>query len=273
MIRLSTLNIKEIERKGHWEYSDPEITGVETSSLRIEKGHIFVAQKSKTNNGHGATYSNQAFKKGASFVISDLEGYQHAVTQDLVSAIPFLLVEDVETTLDNILEKVYPDRPTFVMGVTGTNGKTSVVNFSQQLIEQKNKPCITIGTLGVDGVLSLRTENTTPDQTFIFRILQMAKSKGANYAFLEVSSHSIVQRRINGVVFKVFCFTNLSQDHLDYHNDIDTYFQSKLSILEALSLNTKIIVNIDDKYGELFYEKAKKLGFKLKQLVLARKQM
>ena len=115
MIRLSTLNIKEIERKGQWKYEDPEITGVETSSLRIEKGHIFVAQKSKTNNGHGAIYSNQAFKKGASFVISDLEGYQYAVTEGSVSTIPFLLVKDVETTLDNILGKVYPDRPTFVI--------------------------------------------------------------------------------------------------------------------------------------------------------------
>ncbi len=263
MTLLSTLNIKEIERKGQWKYSDPEITGVETSSLRIEKGHIFVAKQSKTKNSHGAIFSNQAFKKGASLVISDPEGYQYALTKDFNSAIPFLLVENVEITLDNICEKIYPDKPKFVMGVTGTNGKTSVVNFSQQLIEQKNKSCVTIGTLGVEGVLSLRTENTTPDQTYIFRILQMAKSKGANYALLEVSSHSIVQRRINGVAFKVFCFTNLSQDHLDYHKDMETYFQSKLNILDILSLNTKIIVNIDDKYGELFFGKAKSLGFQI----------
>ena len=266
MIRLSTLNIKEIKRKGRWKYGDPEITGVETSSLRIEKGYIFVAKKSKTKSSHGALFSNQAFKKGASLVISDLEGYQFALTLDLNPAIPFLLVENVESTLENICENIYPDKPKFVMGVTGTNGKTSVVNFSQQLIEQKNKSCVTIGTLGVDGVLSLRTENTTPDQTFIFRILQMAKSKGANYALLEVSSHSIVQRRINGVAFKVFCFTNLSQDHLDYHNDMETYFQSKLSILDILSLDTVIIVNIDDKYGKLFFGKAKNLGFQIETI-------
>ncbi len=271
MIRLSTLNIKEIERKGHWKYNDPEITGVETSSLRIEKGYIFVAKHSKTKTSHGAIFSNQAFKKGASLIITDLEGYEYAVTKGLNSDIPFLLVENVELTLDNILENIYTDKPKFIMGVTGTNGKTSVVNFSQQLIEQKNKSCVTIGTLGVDGVLSLRTENTTPDQTFIFRILQMAKSKGANYALLEVSSHSIVQRRINGVVFKVFCFTNLSQDHLDYHNDMETYFQSKLSILDTLSLNTKIIVNIDDKYGELFYQKAKSLGFQIETIGFSEK--
>ena len=118
MIRLSTLNIKEIERKGHWEYHDPEITGVETSSLRIEKGHIFVAKHSKTKTSHGAIFSNQAFKKGASLIISDPEGYKYAVTKGLNLGIPFLLVKNVELTLDNILENIYPDKPKFIMGVT-----------------------------------------------------------------------------------------------------------------------------------------------------------
>ncbi len=271
MVRLSSLNIKEVNRKGQWNYFDPKITGVETSSLRIEKGNIFVARSSKTKSSHGALYSNQAFKKGASLVISDLEGYQYALTNDLNPAIPFLLVENLGSTLDYICEKFYPEKPKFVMGITGTNGKTSVVNFSQQLIEQKNKSCVTIGTLGVGGVISLRTQNTTPDQPFIYRILQMAKSKGANYALLEVSSHAIVQRRIKGVAFKVFCFTNLSQDHLDYHKDMETYFQSKLSILNILNLETKIIVNIDDEYGKLFFAKAKNAGFKIETIGFSNK--
>ena len=207
MIKLSALYIKEFKRKGKWKFEDPEVTGVETSSLCIEKGYIFVAKPSKTKSSHGALFSNQAFKKGASLVISDPEGYQYAQTMDLNPAIPFLLVENIEHTLDCICEIFYPNKPSYVMGVTGTNGKTSIVNLSQQLIEQKNKSCVTIGTLGVGGVMSLKTKNTTPDQTFIHRILQMAKSKGANYALLEVSSHSITQRRTYGVAFKVFCFT------------------------------------------------------------------
>ena len=271
MTRLSVLNIKEIKRKGQWKYGDPEITGVETSSLRIEKGFIFVAKPSKTKSSHGALFSDQAFKKGASLVISDPEGYQYALSKDLNPAIPFLLVKDVEHTLDYICETFYSNKPKYVMGITGTNGKTSVVNLSQQLIEQKNKSCVTIGTLGVGGVMSFKTKNTTPDQTFIYRILQMAKSKGANYALLEVSSHSITQKRTNGVGFKVFCFTNLSQDHLDYHKDIETYFQSKLSILDILSLDTELIVNIDDEYGKRFFMKAKKLGFKIETIGFAGK--
>ena len=114
--------------------------------------------------------------------------------------------------------------------------------------------------------MSLKTQNTTPDQTFISRILHMARSRGADFALLEVSSHSIVQRRVKGLSFKVFCFTNLSQDHLDYHKDIESYFQAKLSILEELNLDTKIIVNIDDEYGKIFYKEAKFKGFKIEKI-------
>ncbi len=266
MTRLSVLNIKEIERKGQWNYEDPEIMGVETNSLRIEKGHIFLAKAGLTTKSHAVLFSDQAFKKGASLVITDIEGYQIARDQDLDPTIPFLLVEDLEGTLNYICEIFYSKRPNFVMGITGTNGKTSVVNFCQQLIEKKNKSCVTIGTLGVGGVLSLRTENTTPDKAFILRVLHMARSKGANHALLEVSSHSIVQHRVNGVAFKVFCFTNLTQDHLDYHKDMETYFQAKLGILDILSLDTKIIVNIDDKYGKIFFAKAKNKGFKIETI-------
>ncbi len=266
MTKLSELKIKEVERKGKWKDEDPEIVGVETNSLRIEKGDIFLAKSGEKNNTHGVLFSNQAIENGASIVITDHGGYQLALDKGLTSTIPLLIVKDLGRTLDYICDAFYPGRPSFVMGITGTNGKTSVVNFSQQLIEQKNKLCVTIGTLGVGGILSLRTNNTTPDQPFIARVLQMAKSKGADYALLEVSSHSLVQQRINGVAFKVFCFTNLSHDHLDYHEDMEKYFQAKLSILDILGLETEIIVNIDDKYGKLFFEKAKNKGFKIQTI-------
>ena len=266
MPRLSTLNIKEIERKGWWNYPDPEVTGVETNSLRIERGNIFLAKAGSTKITHGVHYSNQAFQRGASLIITDSEGYQFALHKNLKLTLPFIIVQDLERTLDTICEALYPGKPNFMMGVTGTNGKTSVVNFTQQLIEKKNKSCVTIGTLGVGGVLSIKTENTTPDRAFISRVLQKAKSKGADYALMEVSSHSLVQRRINGKAFEVFCFTNLSQDHLDYHKDMETYFQAKLSIIDILNMDAKIIVNIDDEYGERFFTKAKNKGFKVETI-------
>ena len=124
---------------------------------------------------------------------------------------------------------------------------------------------MTIGTLGVGGVLSLKTDNTTPDQVFILRVLQMAKSREQIMLF-EVSSHSLVQRRVKGIAFKVFCFTNLSQDHLDYHKDMETYFKAKLSIIDTLSIDTKIIVNIDDEYGKIFFTEATNRGFKVETI-------
>ena len=262
MTKLSELNINEIERNGKWNEKDPEITGIETNSTKVEKGNIFLAKAGDTKNSHGVLFCNQAIERGASLVITDPEGLKFALDKDLKPTIPFLLVQNLESTFDYLCQIFYPDKPKFVMGVTGTNGKTSVVNFSQQLIEKKNNSCVTIGTLGVGGVLSLRTDNTTPDQSFIARILQMAKLNGADYALLEVSSHSIVQQRIKNLEFNVFCFTNLSQDHLDYHKDMETYFHAKLSILDKLRLDTNIIVNIDDQYGKIFLAKAKDKGFK-----------
>ena len=266
MTKLSVLDIKEIERKGQWKYRDPEIMGVETNSVRIEKGYIFLAKAGVTTKSHGVLFSDQAFRRGASVVITDPEGYHIALVKGLNPTIPFLLVKDLERTLNYICDHFYSNKPNFVMGITGTNGKTSVVNFCQQLIEQKNKSCVTIGTLGVGGVLSLRTESTTPDQSYILKILHTARSMGADYALLEVSSHSIVQRRINGVAFNVFCFTNLSQDHLDYHKDMQAYFKAKVGILDILCLDTKIIVNIDDEYGKIFFAEAKKKGFEVETI-------
>ena len=266
MTKLSELDVEEIERRGNWKNQDPEITGVATNSLEVEKGDVFLARASNTRESHGVIFSDQAIERGASLVITDPEGYQFALDKGLNSTKPFLIVGDLEHTLNYICNVFYPDKPNFVMGVTGTNGKTSIVNFSQQLIEQKDKSCLTIGTLGVGGVVSLKTDNTTPDQSFIAKILQMAKSKGADYALLEVSSHSIVQQRVKGVQFKVFCFTNLSQDHLDYHKNMEKYFQAKLSILDELTLDTKIIVNIDTEYGKIFFAKAKNKGFKIETI-------
>ena len=134
MIRLSDLKIREIGRKGQWNDNDPEITGVETNSLRVEKGYIFLARAGETKASHGLLFYNQALKRGASFVITDPEGYQFGIGKGFNPTIPCLLVEDLGHTLENICQIFYPEKPNFVMGITGTNGKTSVVNFSQQII-------------------------------------------------------------------------------------------------------------------------------------------
>ena len=139
MTKLSKLNINEIERNGKWDDIDPEITGIETNSTMVEKGNIFLAKAGATKNSHGVLFSNQAIERGASLVITDPEGFKFVLDKDPKPTIPFLLVRNLESTFDYLCQIFYPDKPKFIMGVTGTNGKTSVVNFSQQLIEKKKQ--------------------------------------------------------------------------------------------------------------------------------------
>ena len=134
MTKLSKLNINEIGRNGQWNDIDPEITGIETNSTRVEKGNIFLAKAGDTKNSHGVLFCNQAIERGASLVITDPEGLKFALDKDLKLTIPFLLVRNLEFTFDYLCKRFYPGKPKFLMGVTGTKGKTSVLNFTQQLI-------------------------------------------------------------------------------------------------------------------------------------------
>ena len=118
MKKLSELNVKEIKRKGNWTDQDPEITGVETNSLKVEKGDIFLARASNTKESHGIIFSDQAIQRGASLVITDPDGYQFALDKDLHSTVPLLIVGDLEYTLNYICDVFYPDKPNFVMGIT-----------------------------------------------------------------------------------------------------------------------------------------------------------
>ena len=141
MTKLSKLNINEIERNGQWNVIDPEITGVETNSNRIEKGNIFLAKAGNIKDSHGVLFSNQAIERGASLVITDPEGFKFALDKDLKPTIPFLLVGNLENTIDYLCQIFYPDKPKFVMGVTGTNGKTSVVILANSLLKKKQLMC------------------------------------------------------------------------------------------------------------------------------------
>ena len=108
MTKLSELNINEIERNGKWNEKDPKITGIETNSTRVEKGNIFLAKPGETKNSHGVFFSNQAIERGASLVITDPDGYQFALDKDLHSTAPFLIVGDLEYTLNYICNVFYP---------------------------------------------------------------------------------------------------------------------------------------------------------------------
>ena len=265
MPRLSTLNIKEIERRGQWRNQDPEITGVETNSLRIERGYIFLAKAGNTTNSHGVHFSNQAFQKGASLIITDLEGYQFALDKDLNLAFPFLIVQDLVQTLDFICEIFYSGKPKFVMGITGTNGKTSVANFYQQILNLNKIKVASIGTLGVKpNRVNLKLNNTTVDAITINKILANLKKKKIENVILSASSHGLHQKRLHGIKFSTSIFTNLSRDHLDYHKNSSNYKNAKsLLFSKHTKKNSIAILNIDNRYSHFFFQICEKKKLKI----------
>ena len=259
MVKLSELNIKSIRKEGNWSTQDLYISGIETNSSKIKGGEIFFALEGVQN--HGAKFVDDAIKKGASLIITDSNGYQILKKNSNESQIPVLICDNVSEILTKMCFKFFPSLPSNLMAITGTNGKTSVVNFIQQLLELNDLSCLTVGTLGVKGAINISTNITTPAQVELYKILSNARELGTDYACIEASSHAIHQGRLAGLEFKSIFFSNLSQDHLDYHGDIESYFFAKVSILDKLNKDVKVFANIDDDFGKRFAEISKKRGF------------
>ncbi len=264
MVKLSELNIKSIRKEGNWSAQDLYISGIETNSSKIKGGEIFFALEGIQK--HGATFIDDAIKRGASLIITNCNGYKIFEKNSKESQIPVLICDNVSEILTKMCFKFFPSLPSNLMAITGTNGKTSVVNFIQQLLELNDLSCLTIGTLGVKGPINISTNITTPTQVELFKILSNAREIGTDYACIEASSHAIHQGRLAGLEFKSLFFSNLSQDHLDYHGDIERYFFAKLSILDKLNKDVRVFANIDDDFGKRFAEISKKRGFSVETI-------
>ena len=264
MIKLSELNIKSIRKEGNWSVQDPNISGIETNSSKIKGGEIFFALEGIQN--HGAKFVDDAIKRGASLIITDCNGYQIIKKNIKISQIPVLICDNTSEILTKMCFRFFPSLPSNLMAITGTNGKTSVVNFIQQLLELNDLSCLTVGTLGVKGAINISTNITTPTQVELYKILSNARELGTDYACIEASSHAIHQGRLGGLEFKSLFFSNLSQDHLDYHGDIESYFFAKVSILDKLSKDVRVFANIDDDFGKRFAEISKKRGFSVETI-------
>ena len=216
----------------------------ETDSRLVKPGQIFVAIKGHTVDGHD--YIDDAIKNGASTVVGE---------KDLTLSVPYIKVEDSEKYLQEEIVKKYKkdlDEIEFI-GVTGTNGKTTTCYLTYQLLKLLKKDVAYIGTIGFyyqDEIITLN--NTTPDILTLYKLLLSAKKKNCHTIVMEVSSHALDLNRVAGITFKVAGFTNLTQDHLDYHKTMDNYLNAKLKILDHLNSDSIFITNIDDKYGDYF---------------------
>lgn len=216
----------------------------ETDSRLVKPGQIFVAIKGHTVDGHD--YIDDAIKNGASTVVGE---------KDLTLSVPYIKVEDSEKYLQEEIVKKYKkdlDDIEFI-GVTGTNGKTTTCYLTYQLLKLLKKDVAYIGTIGFyyqDEIITLN--NTTPDILTLYKLLLSAKEKNCHTIVMEVSSHALDLNRVAGITFKVAGFTNLTQDHLDYHKTMDNYLNAKLKILDHLNSDSIFITNIDDKYRDYF---------------------
>lgn len=219
---------------------DLEISGLTLDSREIKAGDAFIALRG--HQQHGLVYAEQAIRNGAAALIIDTIDLDAASHSNL--AVPYVAVTDLHKHLGGIASRFYghPSEKIKVLGITGTNGKTTC----SQLIAQALGNCGVIGTLGWGEYAQLLpTLNTTPDAVTIQRILEHFLKEQKHAVAMEVSSHALQQGRVDNVNFAGAIFTNLSRDHLDYHGNMDEYLQAKLALFSKPGLQFAVI-NLDD---------------------------
>ena len=220
-----------------------KIKGISSDSRKIKQNYIFVAIAGNNMDGH--LFIDQAIKNGATVII-----HQRSVLK--LDNIIYYQVEDPRIELSNLAAKIYPNQPKFILGVTGTSGKSSTVHFIREILRLTKRKAVSIGTLGVIGDFELNSNLTTPTTEDLHQILEQVSKHDIDYVAIECSSHGIDQHRLDNVNFSACAFTNISRDHLDYHADMEEYFATKLKLF-SLMKNGVAGLNCDiEKYQELF---------------------
>lgn len=218
-----------------------DVQGLSCDSRQVEKGYLFAAWKGA--NTDGRQFIPAAIAKGASIILAE-PGTKLPVTDNV-----FLLEEHNPRKLfSQLAARFYHKQPEHVVAVTGTNGKTSVAYFFQQLWNITGQKAASMGTIGITGVAGFEGEEslTTPDPVKLHQTLAALMEKGVGYLGMEASSHGLDQYRLDGVTLQAAAFTNLSRDHLDYHATMEEYFKAKLRLFsELLPAGGTAVVNAD----------------------------
>ena len=236
--------------------SSLNIAGLVTDNRDVRPGDCFIALAGITQ--HGKQFIDDAISRGACAVLVEVDGSfdSRAVElrgNDQGDSIPIIAFADVKEQLNGLLINFYQTSGSAfdmrLLGVTGTNGKSSITRFVAQMSAALNQPAGLMGTLGF-GIWPniVDSKNTTPELAVLLRQFSSMQKCGAEIVAMEVSSHGIEQQRIEGLIFDSAVFSNLTQDHLDYHGDMESYFGIKRQLFLAKNLQYAII-NIDDEYG------------------------
>jgi UDP-N-acetylmuramoyl-L-alanyl-D-glutamate--2,6-diaminopimelate ligase len=205
-----------------------EVTGVSADSRKVRPGDVFVAVSGA--KADGLRFVADAVAAGAVAIVAE-----RAPDAALPERVRFVRVADARRVLALAAARLFPRQPQTMVAVTGTSGKTSVAAFVRQIWTNLGRRAASIGTLGIVGPgVDSKGSLTTPDPVELHRTLERLAAAGITHAAMEASSHGLDQRRLDGVRLIAGAFTNLSRDHLDYHRDLDAYFQAKLRLFETL---------------------------------------
>lgn len=232
---------------------DVEITGVCFDSNQVKKGDVFVCLKGEQKDGHDFVF--EAEKRGAVMVVGEVK---------TLASIPELIVEDTRKAVAHLANVFYgnPTDRLKIIGVIGTNGKTTVTQMLSSIFQSAGKKVGVIGTLGIRyGKEKKDCDLTTPDPILLYKVLKDMADSGVEYVFMETSAHAIHYKKDEGIVYACCVFTNLSQDHLDFFKDMQTYKKCKEKRLldKAVPL---AVINGDDETGREWIEKRREQGLK-----------
>lgn len=243
-------NIKPLNIVGN---TDKDIKGINIDSRKIEQGHLFVAMKGTQTDGH--KFIEKAIELGASAVL-----LEDMPTETAEKDITYIQVKSTEDAVGKVATTFYgdPSHQLKLVGVTGTNGKTTVATLLYNMFRKFGHKVGLLSTVCnyIDDK-EVPASHTTPDPIELNALLARMVAEGCEYAFMECSSHAIHQRRIGGLKFAGGLFTNLTRDHLDYHKTFENYRDAKKMFFDDLSKDAFAIINADDKNGMVMVQNCK----------------
>ena len=234
------------------------VRGISADSRLVAAGDLFVAVPGA--RADGKEFAAEAARKGAVAVAG--EGPRPA---DLPQATPYIQVADARTALAQAAARLFRRQPATIVAVTGTNGKTSVASFTRQIWSQLGEKAASVGTLGVAAPKRTAAGNlTTPDPLALHRLLDELAGEGVTHLAIEASSHGLDQRRLDGVKLKAGAFTNLTRDHLDYHQTFEAYRAAKLRLFDTLlPPGASAVIDADHDEAAAFAAAAEKRNLRL----------
>ena len=247
-MKLSTL-VHHLESMGTYNLCDVEITGITNDSRKVRPGYLYVAIKGYKADGHN--FIKKSLECGAQAIVSEEK-------LSLDTSIPQIVVRNTRKALSSLSCCFYnnPSQKINVVGVTGTNGKTTTTFLTKSIIEKAGYEAGLIGTINYQiGEKMITAQETTPESVELQRLIAEMVAAKMKFAVMEVSSHSAIQHRIENIDFKTAVFTNITAEHLDYHKTISNYMNAKLELFKNLRKDSFAVLNADDEFSEYFADR------------------